>query len=124
MAAASAGLLFVNGLGAIAGPLITGWLMQMVGSGGYFLFIGLLLMSVTAYALYRMTRRAAPSAEDTSGYTAVMPNATPVALELAQEVAIEAAVEQEAAEEDRAAEDAAVSDRAEDAPAAAEKPHS
>ena len=27
MAAASGGLMFINGLGAIAGPLITGWLM-------------------------------------------------------------------------------------------------
>ncbi len=27
MAAASGGLIFINGLGAIAGPLITGWLM-------------------------------------------------------------------------------------------------
>ena len=31
MAAASAGLLFINGVGAMTGPLITGWAMQGKG---------------------------------------------------------------------------------------------
>ncbi len=34
MAAASGGLLFVNGVGAIVGPVITGWLMGAVGPAG------------------------------------------------------------------------------------------
>jgi len=35
MAAASGGLLFVNGLGAVSGPLILGWMMDEIGPGGY-----------------------------------------------------------------------------------------
>ena len=54
MPAASGGLIFINGLGAIAGPLITGWLMgpNVVGPSGFFLFIGALLLCVAAYAAY------------------------------------------------------------------------
>jgi MFS family permease len=61
MAAASAGLIFLNGFGAIFGPLITGWMMETVGPRGFFLFIGILYVGLAAYALYRMSRRAAPS---------------------------------------------------------------
>ena len=35
MAAASAGLLFLNGLGAIGGPLIVGRMMTMIGPNGW-----------------------------------------------------------------------------------------
>lgn len=60
MAAASAGMIFLNGFGAIFGPLITGWLMGQVGARGFFLFIGLLYTAQAAYAGWRMTRRMTP----------------------------------------------------------------
>ncbi|EAU45975.1 MFS transporter [Salipiger bermudensis] len=91
MAAASAGLLFVNGVGAIAGPIITGYAMQVFGPGAYFALIAVLLLSLTAYAFFRMTVRAAPSVDDTSAYTAVSPSSSPVAVAVAQELAIETA---------------------------------
>ncbi|UWQ20737.1 MFS transporter [Jannaschia sp. W003] len=59
MASASARLLFINGLGAISGPLVTGWVMGLVGPGGFFLFIGVLMAALAAYAAYRMTQRPA-----------------------------------------------------------------
>ncbi len=92
MAAASGGLVFVNGLGAIAGPLITGWLMDdaVFGPAGYFLFMTVLLFALTAYGLYRMTRRAAVPVEDTGTMAPVYPTASPVAVELVQEYALEA----------------------------------
>ncbi len=102
MAAASGGLVFINGLGAIAGPLITGWLMAdgVFGPKGFFFFMGALLFLMAAYAGYRMTQRAAIPVEDTGTMTAMYPAATPVAMELAQEVAIEADLEeQDVAEE-------------------------
>jgi MFS family permease len=61
MAAASAGLIFLNGFGAIFGPLVTGWLMGAVGPRGFFLFIGALYGTHSAYILWRMSRRAAPA---------------------------------------------------------------
>jgi MFS family permease len=56
MAGASAGLLFIYGLGSIGGPLITGWLMALVGPDGFFLFIAILFTATAFYALYRMGR--------------------------------------------------------------------
>lgn len=61
MASASAGLIFLNGFGAIFGPIVTGWMMDATGSGGFFLFIAILYTALTGYALWRMTRRVAPA---------------------------------------------------------------
>ncbi|WP_425052527.1 MFS transporter [Psychromarinibacter sp. S121] len=96
MAAASGGLMFVNGVGAIAGPLVTGWLMGTFGSHAFWLFIATLMLTLTAYSLYRMTQRAAIPVDETAAYVGVMPTASPVAVEAAQEWAIE---QSEAAEE-------------------------
>jgi MFS family permease len=95
MAAASGGLVFINGVGAIMGPLITGWLMGVIGPDGYFVVIAVLLAATAAYAVYRMTQRAAIPAEDTTAYTPVMASATPVAVEFAREYAIESAAEED-----------------------------
>jgi MFS family permease len=73
MAAASGGLLFVNGVGAILGPLIIGWLMGMIGPQGFFLFIGCLTTVLAAYALWRMTRRSAIPVQATGPYAPVSP---------------------------------------------------
>ena len=82
MAAASGGLLFINGLGAISGPVITGWLMGAVGPNGFFLFMALLFGALALYAAWRMTQRRT-TAEATSSYTAVSPSASVVAVETA-----------------------------------------
>ncbi|RKF16877.1 MFS transporter [Roseovarius spongiae] len=97
MAAASGGLVFINGLGAVAGPVITGWMMGVIGVHAFFLFIGILGFTMAAYAAYRMTQRPAPSVEETDSYAPVMPSSSPLAVEYAQEYAIETA--QEDAEE-------------------------
>ena len=98
MASASGGLLFLNGLGAISGPLLTGYLMTQTGSKGYFIILATLLGSLTVYGFYRMTQREI-SDVDTSSYATVLPTASVVAVEIAQELAIEAAEEAEQAEE-------------------------
>ena len=98
MASASGGLLFLNGLGAISGPLLTGYLMTQTGPEGYFIILATLLGSLTVYGFYRMTQRGI-SDVDTSSYAAVLPTASVVAVEIAQELAIEAAEEAEQAEE-------------------------
>ena len=98
MAAASGGMVFINGLGAIAGPILTGWMMSSFGSSGYFLFLAILMLAIAAYASYRMTRRPAVAVEDTSTYAYVTPTSSPVAVEVAQEFAIETALEEEEAE--------------------------
>lgn len=89
MAAASAGLLFINGLGAITGPIITGWLMEVAGDGGFFLYIALLMAAIAGYAGWRMTRRAALPQEMTGAYAVLSPSASPLAIEAALEAAQE-----------------------------------
>src|SRR6056297_3648961 len=95
MAAASGGMVFINGLGAVTGPLVTGWLMGVIGPRGFFVVIAVLGLSIAAYAAYRMTQRAAPAPDKTDSYTAVAPSASPMAVEFAQEFAIETAQEGE-----------------------------
>lgn len=95
MAAASGGLVFINGVGAISGPLITGYVMEVVGPQGYFLNIAFLLVAVSLYAGYRMTQRPAVPTEETTAYTPVMQSATPVAVEFAREFAIDSASDDE-----------------------------
>ena len=77
MAAASAGLIFLNGFGAIFGPLVTGWLMGVVGTRGFFLFMFLLYAAQVGYTVWRMGRRAAPSV--TGGFRGVTPTASSLA---------------------------------------------
>ncbi len=81
MAAASGGLMFTNGLGAVVGPVIIGWTMAAIGPGGFFLFIGVLTGLLALYAAWRMTRRPAPSADTTGTFTPVSPATTVVAYE-------------------------------------------
>ncbi len=82
MAAASAGLIFINGVGAIAGPITTGWMMGVIGPFGFFLYMSVLFAALAAYAAWRMTRRPrTPHA--TSGYTPIMPTGSVVAAETA-----------------------------------------
>lgn len=95
MAAASGGLIFINGMGAIAGPLITGWFMGVVGPAGFWLYVGLLMLSLAGYAGFRMTRRAATPTDDTSAYVGISAGSTAVLAEAAQEWAIVAAEDDE-----------------------------
>ena len=95
MVSASGGLLFINGIGAIAGPLIVGWVMQAIGAFGFFVLISLLMAGLALYAAYRSTQRSAPSVEEANAYQTVMPTASLLSVEFAQEIAIEAALEEE-----------------------------
>lgn len=78
MAGASASLLFLNGLGAIAGPVITGWLMEVIGPEGFFLFMGANFAVLAGYAAWRMTRRAGPT--ETGAFAGLSPNASALAV--------------------------------------------
>jgi MFS family permease len=95
MAAASGGLIFINGIGAISGPILLGAMMDFWGPFSFFGYIGGVLALMALYATYRMTQRAAPSVEDTSSYSPIAPTSSPVAVEVAQELAIEMALEEE-----------------------------
>ncbi len=100
MTASSAGLVFLNGVGAIGGPIIVGWLLSIIGPQGYWVMQMALFFPVAFYALWRTTRRASIPAAETSSYVAIMPSTSIVGAEVAQEVAIELS---EASEEENTA---------------------
>lgn len=79
-------LIFLNGVGAIAGPLVMGWLMSRIGPPGFFVVLAVLLAALAAYAAWRMTRRAPPSADMTGPYVPVLPQASPVTVEAVGDV--------------------------------------
>ncbi len=83
MPAASGGLVFTFGLGAITGPLVTGWTMEMLGPFAFWLVLGGTFAAIAVYALYRMTQRAAAPATETDSYLGVLPTSSAVAVEAA-----------------------------------------
>jgi MFS family permease len=83
MPAASGGLVFTFGLGAILGPLVTGWAMGALGPRAFWLVLGATFVSIALYALWRMSRREGIASEDTDSYLGVLPTASPVAVEAA-----------------------------------------
>ena len=98
MAAASGGLLFINGIGAIAGPLIVGWMMDVLGANAFWLFSSALMFLVGIYAIYRMARRSRSALDlEQTSYSAVSSASSPILVEVAQELY----VEEEEAEENQ-----------------------
>jgi MFS family permease len=83
MPAASGGLVFTFGLGAIAGPLITGWAMERFGPFAFWLVLAATFVVMALYALYRMTQRSSLPVDETETYLGVLPTASPVAVEAA-----------------------------------------
>ncbi len=83
MPAASGGLVFTFGLGAIAGPMVTGWTMQGFDPFAFWLVLAATFGTIALYALYRMTKRSVVPADETESYLAVVPTASLVAVEAA-----------------------------------------
>lgn len=80
MAAASAGLLFVNGVGAMAGPIVTGWLMEWIGTWAFFLYLALMFGGVAGYAAFRIWMHPNRAGAYPSNFTVISPNASAVAV--------------------------------------------
>ncbi|NVK32700.1 MAG: MFS transporter [Gammaproteobacteria bacterium] len=97
MAAASGSLLFVNGVGAMGGPIIVGYIMNQAGAQGFFMFILGIFGAIVLYGIYRMTRR--QTNDETVPLMATLPSrGSAVFAELATEVVID---EMEHAEEEQ-----------------------
>jgi len=98
MPAASGGLMFLNGSGAMGGPVVAGFLMTRYGNHWFYITIAVLMLAVCIYGLYRITQRdtididgQAPMMPITARTTAVMTEvATEIAIEQAEEDALEA----------------------------------
>ncbi|MCA1775822.1 MAG: MFS transporter, partial [Loktanella sp.] len=96
MAAASGGLLFINGVGAILGPIAVGYTLDAFGTAGYWTFCSTLMLLVAAYGIWRMTRRSRADLDfEPVDYAPISGSSTPVLAGVAQEFYIDA--EEEAA---------------------------
>ena len=91
MSSASGGLVFTFGLGAITGPLVTGWAMEGLGPRGFWLVLGGTFGAIALYALYRMTQRQITPVEETDSYLGVLPTTSAIAVEAAGTWAVEQA---------------------------------
>lgn len=98
MPAASGGLIFFNGMGAILGPLLVGWAMSAAGPEGFFLYLVVVLAAIAVYTAWRMSRRAGLPIAETAAMQPVAPMVSPVVVEAAQEVMVESLREAEEGE--------------------------
>ena len=77
-------------MGAIVGPILTGWAMGTFGATGFWIYLLAVMVGLSAYVAYRMTQRASLYATeddyDAVSYAPIAPSATVVAVEVAQEV--------------------------------------
>lgn len=104
MPAASGGLMFLNGCGAMGGPIIAGYLMTNVGNEWFFIIIATLLLAVCVYGVYRMTQRNTVALEEQGPMIALSARTTAVMTDVATEMVIEQ-VEEDALEAEEDAEE-------------------
>ena len=96
MAAASGGLLFINGCGAMTGPVVVGYVMERFGIHWFFITIAILMSLICLYGIYRITQRTYDIApEDVAPHVVVTSRITPMGAEIAIEAADEAQSEAE-----------------------------
>lgn len=97
MASGAGALIFLNGAGAAGGPLIVGWMMSVFGPNGFLYYILAVTAFLAAFALFRMAVRPADPDQLSGAYTPLGPTTTPVALDMAQEIASETPPDDESA---------------------------
>ncbi|MBO6826282.1 MAG: MFS transporter, partial [Sneathiella sp.] len=71
MVAASSGLILVNGIGAIIGPIVVSSLMGWFGGIAFYLFMAGVAAIIVVFALYRMTRSNAVPDADQNDFVAM-----------------------------------------------------
>lgn len=100
MVAASSALYKAVSAGAILGPLLTGWIIDLVGPSGFLWYLVAIHLASALFALYRMTRSEAPPVDEQSPY-APMPGRTGELAEswVEERTSAEAAVEEPPAAE-------------------------
>ncbi len=89
MSSAAGGLVFMSGIGGVIVPILTGKLMTVFGAEWFLIIVGLIFIIIVGYGLYRSTKRSIIDIEDSTSHVAIMPQATKLAVEISQEVAIE-----------------------------------
>lgn len=87
LVAASSKILLVNGLGSAIGPVFVAWLMHGVGTAGYALFIAAVHAVVALMAMRSVLHHRPEVVGHPAHFTAITPQASVVATEMAGRVA-------------------------------------
>lgn len=83
--AAGARMVFLNGIGAATGPVVVSAAVSATTAAAYFLILATVLLITGAYALWRLTRRSAPPANERSEFHSMLPpSITPVFSDLVE----------------------------------------
>ena len=86
---ASGAFVLAAGIGLSLGPVCVSAVMQAVGPGGFFAFLSGVHAAIGAFALYRMTRRAAVPLDAQGPFVGTVNRGSPLATEIALETAAE-----------------------------------
>ncbi len=89
MASAAGGMVFMSGVGGVFLPIMVGQLMNFYGPDMLIVVLAVTFFIIAAYGFYRSTKRAILDVDLSTSHVAIMPQATNVAVEISQEVAIE-----------------------------------
>ncbi|MFT4728384.1 MAG: MFS family permease [Granulosicoccus sp.] len=76
MASAAGGLLFINGCGAMTGPIIVGAAMTHLGIEWFFIILVLLLSAICFYGIYRISQRTYEVVDEASPYLPISSRTT------------------------------------------------
>lgn len=105
MAAAAGGLLFINGCGAMTGPIIVGNAMTHLGIEWFFICLFLLLSAICLYGIYRISQRPHRDFEESTPYLPISARtstlATGFAIDAMEEEQLDALEESEEVFESR-----------------------
>ena len=107
MVSASAGLVMIMGVGAIAGPSTAGFLMSLFSASGFLVFLAVVHSIIGVFALWRMSIREAPPVEEHTIHVPMAPRGTTVIASLASQEVVENIEEDDAQQSDQAPEAAA-----------------
>ncbi|ASJ76735.1 MFS transporter [Granulosicoccus antarcticus] len=94
MAAAAGGLLFINGFGAMTGPILVGYAMTNLGIEWYFITLFLLLSCISLYGIYRISQRAHLITDESAPYLPLSARSSGLATSFALEAAEESHLEE------------------------------
>lgn len=87
LVAASSKILLVNGLGSAIGPVFVAWLMHGVGTAGYALFIAVVHAAAAMITMRSLMQHRSQVVGHPAHFTAITPQASVVATEMAGRVA-------------------------------------
>lgn len=88
MSAGAGCLVFVNGVGAIGGPLIVGGMMSIFGPSGFFAYIFAVTALLAGFVIARINIRPTVQIDDPAAFSYVVQGSSPVAADMAQDFAV------------------------------------